>query len=151
MKEWGLTKQNKTPDRDAITQIVLLEIATVNRDNGYRSMKALLRDKYKIHVSYRFVMELLREIDPVGLEFRKRRKLKRRVYYAEGPDWQWCYDGHDKLQAFGFKLHACVDAWSGKIMWFKIWPGNSDPNDVARWFLEACLEHNGLLLYLLMQ
>jgi hypothetical protein len=52
-------------------------------------------------------------------------------------------NGYLGLKTGDLASYKEVDAWSGMIMWFRIWPGNGDPTDVARWFLEACLEHNG--------
>ena len=27
----------------------------------------------------------------------------------QGPNWCWHIDGYDKLKAFGFPIHACID------------------------------------------
>lgn len=43
------------------------------------------------------VMELLREMDPVGTRQRKHRRLQCRVYRNKGPNCVWHVDGYDKL------------------------------------------------------
>ena len=80
-----------------------IELATSNKQLGYRSMWNLLRRKYHLvarryiifiynrHDYYEIfgifiqcyrdtIMRLLREEDPEGCEQRRRRRLKRRVY-----------------------------------------------------------------------
>lgn len=55
------------------------------------------------------VMELLREMDPVGTRQRKHRRLQRRVYRNKGPNYVWHVDGYDKLRPYGFDIHGCID------------------------------------------
>ena len=45
--------------------------------------------------------KLQRMLNPDGVLARKKGNLKRRVYYAAGPNEAWCYDGHDKLVKYG--------------------------------------------------
>lgn len=44
----------------------------------------LLRDK---------VMQVLKDLDPVGVQFRRRRRIKRKVYHSCGPNFIWHVDG----------------------------------------------------------
>lgn len=39
------------------------------------------------------VMKLMREIDPQGILMRRKRRLRRRTYISEGPNWAWHVDG----------------------------------------------------------
>ena len=43
------------------------------------------------------VMTLLRELDPDGVESRRKKRLRRRAYHAKGPNFDWHIDGHDKF------------------------------------------------------
>ena len=40
------------------------------------------------------VMQIMREVDPAGVEFRRRRRIKRKVYYSCGPNYTWHVDGY---------------------------------------------------------
>ena len=39
-------------------------------------------------------MNVLREVDPLGVEMRRRRRIKRRVYSSLGPNHVWHVDGY---------------------------------------------------------
>lgn len=47
------------------------------------------------------VAQIMKELDPEGVERRKQHRLVRRKAYSLGPNDCWCYDGHDKLKKFG--------------------------------------------------
>ena len=51
---------------------------------GYRKMWARLRMK-GIIVKRARIMTLVREIDPDGVESRRKKRLRRRAYQAKGP------------------------------------------------------------------
>ena len=60
---------------------------------GYRSMWHLLRLQYHIHVPRGVVARILREVDPEGVEQRRRKRLSRRRYISFGPNFCWHVDG----------------------------------------------------------
>ena len=66
------------------------------------------------------VMEMVRDIDPQGVQERKRYRLRRRRYFAPGPDFVWHLDGYDKLKSFGFSIHGCLDGFSRRILWLEV-------------------------------
>ncbi|KAL5510855.1 hypothetical protein EMCRGX_G006465 [Ephydatia muelleri] len=55
------------------------------------------------------VMMLLAVMDPAGSRQRRMRRLQRRRYWNQGPNWCWHIDGYDKLKPYGFPIHACID------------------------------------------
>ena len=61
--------------------------------------------------------EILRELDPNGVDASKKGKLIRNAFSA-GPDKIWAYDGHDKSVKYGLAIHGCVDSWSGKYFYY---------------------------------
>ena len=67
---------------------------------GYRKMWARLKRK-GISVSRDRIMEQLRDLDPEGVNSRKKKRLRRRAYYTKGPNYIWHIDVHDKLKPFG--------------------------------------------------
>ena len=51
---------------------------------------------------------ILRQLDPLGVELRLRRKFRRRKYVSKGPNFTIHIDGYDKLKAFGFSIHGAI-------------------------------------------
>jgi hypothetical protein len=52
-----------------------------------------LRLEYKLHVPRRLVAKIMKELDPDGVEQRRRRRLSRRKYVSYGPNFCWHVDG----------------------------------------------------------
>lgn len=42
-------------------------------------------------------MEIMRRIDPLGVDFRRRRRIRRKIYYSQGPNYIWHVDGYGHL------------------------------------------------------
>ena len=66
----------------------------------------------------------MKELDPVGVDARWRRILRRRLYYSKGPIWVWHLDGYDKLKPFGFEIHGCIDGYSRRVLWLNVLRSN---------------------------
>ena len=106
---------------------------------GYRSMTRCLRTRYNLNVSRNTVMKLLKELDPVGVEQRRARRLRRRVYRCPGPNVIWHNDGYDKRAPFGFGISGCIDGYSRRIMYVRVSSTNHDPSLIAGYYM-ACVE-----------
>ena len=52
---------------------------------------------------------ILKSLDPVGVDKRKRRKLTSQEYYSFGPNHTWHIDGYDKLKPFEIAIHGATD------------------------------------------
>lgn len=78
---------------------------------------------------------LLSALDSAGVEARRIRRLRRRMYSAAGPNFLWHIDGYDKVKPFGLCIHGCTDAFSRKIMWLNVYKTNSDPNVVVGYYM----------------
>ena len=74
-----------------------------------------LRNDYGLVVDKETVRLILKTLDPEGVERRSRRRLKRRKYYAKGPNYIWHIDGYDKLKPFGFCIHGAIDGYSRRV------------------------------------
>lgn len=107
------------------------------RQMGYRLMTKTLHLKYGLKIPRHHTMKILRAIDPIGIQLRQRRVLRRRTYTALGPNYLWHADGHDKLKRFGFAIHACIDGYSRRIIWVKCSSTNNDPSVIAYYYLSA--------------
>lgn len=66
------------------------------------------------------VRQILKIVDPAGVEARCKHRLKRRQYRSKGPNYIWHVDGYDKLKPFGFCIHACIDGYSRRILWLEV-------------------------------
>ena len=76
----------------------------------------------------------MKDLDPAGVDARRRRTLRRRLYYSKGPNWVWHLDGYDKLKPFGFEIHGCIDGYSRRVLWLSIIRSNKDPKEVCNLF-----------------
>ena len=98
--------------------------------------------KYGINVSKESVRKASTKVDAEGVDHRKRRLVKRRIYLTEGPGDVFHIDGNDKLKRWGFAIHGCVDGFSRKIMWLVVATNNNDPLVVANHFLTCIKKHD---------
>eukprot|EP00112_Aurelia_sp_Birch-Aquarium-sp1_P023513 Seg7030.2 transcript_id=Seg7030.2/GoldUCD/mRNA.D3Y31 product="hypothetical protein" protein_id=Seg7030.2/GoldUCD/D3Y31 len=126
--------------------LVRAEIRTLmdgpNSSRGYRAIWPQLQMQ-GISVPRNLVENLLREIDPNGVQQRRARRLQRRVYRNEGPNQVWHCDGYDKLKPYGFPVHGCIDGWSRKIIWLFVTRSNNLPSNIAAYYLESVARYDG--------
>ena len=87
------------------------------------------------------VEELMRELDPVGCETRRAKRLRRRTYRVPGPNFCWHTDGYDKLKPYGFPIHGFIDGWSRKIIWLRVARSNNKPEIPASFYLQSIQEY----------
>ena len=87
--------------------------------------------------------EIVRELDPDGVEVRKTHRLRRRQYTCPGPNKVWHADGYDKIKPFGFQIHGCIDGYSRKVLWLYITRSINLPDNMAAYYLDAVREHGG--------
>ena len=57
--------------------------------SGYRSIWHALRLRHHMHVPRNLVAEIMKEIDPNGVEERKARRLKSRTFQSRGAKATW--------------------------------------------------------------
>ena len=76
--------------------------------------------RYNLKVKRGTVLNLLRIIDPNGVDRRKRRRLLRRKYSNPGPNFLWHVDGYGKLKPYGFAIHAAIDGYSRRVLWIEV-------------------------------
>lgn len=144
MKEWGLSRRHDY-DRERIKEIIGFEISKNDNYNfGYRSMYDHIIETYKIWVKRDDVAEIMKELDPEGVERRKQHRLVRRKAYSLGPNDCWCYDGHDKLKKFGIAIHGAVDLFSKYIIWLECGVSNNKPEVIAVYYLRSILKMGGI-------
>ena len=62
--------------------------------------------KYGLIVQKETVRVIMKELDPVGVQARSSRRLRRPEYRAKGSNYIWLIDGYDKLKPFGSCIHG---------------------------------------------
>ena len=95
LRALGLKRKGIQFDEDHLKAVIQEEMQGAGSLSGYRSIWHALRLRHGIHVSRHVVATLMREIDPLGVEERKKRRLHRRVYKSEGPNACWHLDGRN--------------------------------------------------------
>ena len=86
---------------------------------------------------------ILRELDPEGVELRKARRRRRRMYFARGPNFVWHFDGYDKLKPYGLCISGGICGFSRHLLWLNVYHTNSDPRVIGGYFLEAVKSSGG--------
>eukprot|EP00111_Clytia_hemisphaerica_P014195 TCONS_00041804-protein len=110
---------------------------------GYRLMhQRCIQQGY--HTTRENVRLIIKYLDPVGVERRTRRVLRRRQYWSYGPNWVWHIDGYDKLKPFGFSIHGAIDGFSRRILWLQIVPSNKDPGIICKLYLNFAQRIGGI-------
>lgn len=137
MASMGIQRRGFEENLEEIVELISAELEESGSCLGYKSMWQRLRLFYGVKVKRETVAQVLREIDPDGVERRSRYRLKRRVYGVSGPNQIWHLDGWDKLAPFKLYVHGCVDGFSRKYMWLQVASTNKDPNVVSYYFLKA--------------
>ena len=88
---------------------------------GYRQMTEIINWKYNLTISKEAVRLALLEVDPQGVEGRRRKTIDQRNYYSDGPGDVYDIDGNDKSKKWGFAIHGGIDGFSRKILWLVGW------------------------------
>ena len=91
-------------------------------------------------VSRTMVYILIQILDPEGIETRRKGRLKRRQYFAKGPNYLWHVDSYDKLKPFGLCISGCIDGFSRRIIWLNVYRTSSNPRVIAGYYMEAVTE-----------
>lgn len=143
LKRLNLRRRNTVPG-DILAELIASEIIGSGCNLGYRSMQSKLLLTHEVYASREQIRTLMRELDPEGVDGRRRHKLKRRKYVNKGPNYTWHLDGYDKLKPYGLCLHGCIDGYSRKIMWLKVGSTNNDPAVILKYYLDCIEENEGI-------
>ena len=132
----GLYRRKELSDILDVAVYVDQELSKSGQLHGYRWMHLKCIQNGFV-VNQETVRLLIKMFDPVGVELRKRRRLRRRQYYNKGPDFTWHMDGYDKLSPYGICIHGCVDGFSRNIVWLEAYRTNSDPKVIGSYYVNA--------------
>ena len=88
-------------------------------------------------VSQDTARQIIKALDPRGVEARQAHRLRRRIYTTCGPNALWHMDGYDKLKPFGICIHGCIDGYSRYVLWMETYTTNNDPKVIASYYMCA--------------
>jgi len=106
--------------------------------------KQRLRCRYGFTVNRESVRLILKALNPDGVEQRSSRRLRRRQYRSQGPNYIWHVDGYDRLKPYGFCIHGAIDGYSRRTMWLEVGRSNNNPRVIASYFLGCVKELSGV-------
>lgn len=135
LKSKELGRRKNYADLNDALSFMADDIASSGCLHGYRWMHQKLQNA-GLRVRKEDVRLLLAHLDPAASAERQSRKLSRRRYYANRPNYIWHIDSYDKLKPFGICINGCIDGFSRKIMWLNAYNTSSDPKVIAGYFLE---------------
>ena len=94
LRSLGLRKKGNaaTIDNGMVRAAIQKEMQAAGELSGYRSIWHALRLRHHIHVPRNLVAEIMKEIDPSGVEERRARRLKR-TFTSSGANNTWHIDG----------------------------------------------------------
>ncbi|XP_033731739.1 uncharacterized protein LOC117321431 [Pecten maximus] len=128
-----------------ILEVALLIEEKINSCGGqywYRWMHLHCRHQ-GLNVPRDVVQNLMKIIDPIGVELRLSRRLRRRQYNGKGPDFLWHVDSYDKLKRYGLCVNGCIDGFSRCIMWLNVFTTSSDPKVISGYYIETVRSKGG--------
>ena len=143
LRTLGLSRRSANIPLDEFKGIIERELGGSGCFVGYHRIWARLRRKGYM-VKRITGMKLLRELDPEGVESRKRKRLRRRIYHAKGPNFVWHIDGYDKLKPYGFCVHGAIDGFLRRLIWLEVGPTNNNPEVITKFYLDAMKQVGGL-------
>lgn len=144
LREMNLTRRNNQPRLEDIVTAILHELSGSGGDIGYRGMRRRLLVDHDLNVSCELVRLALTVLDAEGVIRRRQRRLQRRRYINEGPNFCVHLDGWDKLKPFGISIHGCVDGFSRRILWLRACNSNKNPEYISRFYIDYIKEINGV-------
>jgi len=103
---------------------------------GYRSMQQRLTADHQLIVTTNIVRQVLKILDPEGVQTRSGLRSQGRNYNTKGPNNFWHIDGYDKLKPFGFCVHSAVDGYNRKILSLEVSSSNNDPGIIMKYYLD---------------
>jgi len=123
-------RQNLTPI-DEVVHFVQDLLQRSGSLHGYRWMHARCLQQ-GFAVSREDIRLILISLDSSGVESRRAKRLRRRDYHSKGPNYLWHFDGYDKLKPYGLCISGCIDGFSRKLIWLKVFKTNNDPQIIGR-------------------
>ena len=129
-----------------IIRYLRFETNTVTYGEGYRAIQSYLVTEFGLRISLHRIGRICRAVDPDGVEWRRRRMIRRRRYNCLCPYEMFHCDANLKLVNWKFYIHGCIDGYSRYIVYVKL-AGRNDSRTLEPIFEEECLRTVGRLPY----
>ena len=141
LRRRSLRRRGQPSDGWDVIAAIEKELSGSGSSIGYRQMHQRLQISHHLQFDRETVRQIVKALDPDGVEMRSRRKLQRRKYRSKGPDFIRHIDGYDKLKPFGFCIHGAIDGYSRRILWLQACLSNNDPWVIAGFYLKYIRLH----------
>ena len=110
-------KGKQSPLLDIVT-FIQHELEGSDSCIGYRAIHQRCI-KNGLMVSRIIAAQIMKHVDPIA-KTRRRRTIRRRLYYSLAPNWVWYLDGYGNLKPYDFEIHGCVDGYSRWVLWLSV-------------------------------
>lgn len=142
LKQMKLGRKKEKTDLRTVIDFIQSELQTSGQLCGYRWMHQRCIQNGLV-VTQATVRVTLQELDPEGVEYRKRKRLHRRKYFSKGPNYVWHIDAYDKLKPYGIAISGCIDGFSRRIIWLIAGRTASNPKVIGGYYINAVKEIGG--------
>ena len=113
LRQCNLQRRGNHSNINTVIKFIQDELKGSSSCFGYRYMLQKLRSS-GLTADKETVRLILKSLDPVGVDRRKRRKLARHEYHSFRPNHTWHIDDYDKLKPFGRAIQGAIDGYSRK-------------------------------------
>ena len=134
LKCMGLYRRKNESDPLEVAAFLIDQLDGHGRLNGYK-FHHLNCIQAGCVVTQSTVRHLLKFLDPLGVEQRRRNRLMRRMYFNPGPNFMWYVDSYDKLKPFGVCINGAIDGFSRLMIGLHAYSTNSNPKIIAGYFI----------------
>jgi hypothetical protein len=136
VEEYGIRRElSYTVISDTAIDEQIRAIKLIHPNDGERMVIGHLRAR-GIFISRSRVRASIHRLDPLNTAIRRMVTIRRRVYYAEGPNSVWHIDGHHKLIRWRLVTHGGIDGFSRTVVYLKC-SGNNKSGTVLQAFQSA--------------
>ncbi len=136
MRRLTLSRRKNKSDLMEIALFILREQTQSGQLLGYRLMHHKCVQA-GLTVTMNTVRQVIGVLDPAGVRIRSRKRLKRRLYHSNGPNYLWHIDSYDKLRPYGICVHGAIDGFSRLIIWLEAYFTSSNPALVSGYYVDA--------------
>ncbi|XP_035990558.1 uncharacterized protein LOC118562959 [Fundulus heteroclitus] len=141
-RELGLFRRKHHSDLNDVKAFLQQELQHDGQMQGYRWLH-LRAVQNGLVVQQDTIRQIIKFLDPEGVELRRTRRLRRRQYNTKGPNALWHMDSYDKLKPYGIGINGCIDGFSRFVLWMEAYTTNNDPKVVANYFIECVTRLGG--------
>ncbi|XP_073449710.1 uncharacterized protein [Aquarana catesbeiana] len=134
--KFSLYRKKNFSNLPEVFSFLQAEIFKSGQMQGYRWLHLRALQKGFV-VTQKTIRQMVKYLDPEGVQLRTARRLHRRRYHTEGPNAVWHVDSYDKLKPYGIAINGCIDGYSRYIVWMEAFTTNSNPKIVANYFIDA--------------